>query len=220
MRKPNVRKLVLGVAYRPPNAKVKDAMSELSLSIEYIRNLSDAELIVSGDLNINYNLKHSKSFEIVKKLERKFNLNQIVKYPTRIVEGSKSLLDLIFTDAEFVCKSGIVDTEISDHLPVFLVKKKDKVNKDYSYITGRTYSVYDKVAYQNDLLQHGLWDVFWNTNSKNIELLWSYMLHIIMEIADIHCPVRRMKISNDNPHWMSKEIIECIRLKDEMYKKA
>ena len=29
-----------------------------------------------------------------------------------------------------------------------------------------------------------------------------------------------MKISNDNPHWMSKDIIECIRQKDMSYKNA
>ena len=56
--------------------------------------------------------------------------------------------------------------------------------------------------------------------SKDVELMWSYVLHIITEIADIHCPVRRMKISNDNPHWMSKEIIESIHYKDILYKNA
>ena len=62
--------------------------------------------------------------------------------------------------------------------------------------------------------------MFWNTDTEDVELLWSYILHIITEIADIHCPIRKMKISNENPHWMSKEIIEIIHHKDNMYKRA
>ena len=75
LKKPNVRKTVFGVVYRPPTAKVEDTISEMSASMEYIRNLSDAEVIMAGDLNMNYNLRHSKSFQLLKKFERKYNLS-------------------------------------------------------------------------------------------------------------------------------------------------
>ena len=100
-------------------------------------------------------------------------------------------------------RSGVINTEISDHLPIFLVKKKERLVMEYKYMFGRTYSSFDRMAYQNDIQNHYLWNVFWNSNSNDMELLWSYMLHIITEIADVHCPIRRMKIGNNNPHWMS-----------------
>ena len=220
IQKPNVRKMTIGVVYRPPHAKVEEAVSELTNSLTYIKDLSDAEVIVSGDLNINYNQRHSKGFELLKNMERNFNFAQIIKSATRIVDGAKSLLDLIFTDMEFIFRSGVLEVGISDHLPVFLVRKKEREKMEYSYINGRTYSTYNKDAFQNDILQHNVWDVYWNTNSRDVELLWSYIKIIITEIADIHCPVRRMKISNDSPHWMCKEIIECIHQKDDLHRKA
>ena len=220
LRKPNVRNAIFGVVYRPPTAKVDETINELNNSMEFVRSLSNVEIILAGDLNINYNLRHSRSFELLKNFERKYNLNQLIKAPTRIVEGSKSLIDLIFTDVEFIHRSGVVDTDISDHQPIFLVKKKERISKDFKYITGRSYSRYDKEIFQEDILHHGLWDMYWNMNTNDLELLWSYMLHIITEIADIHCPIRKMKISNDNPHWMSKEIIESIHNKDMLYKIA
>ena len=60
------------------------------------------------------------------------------------MEGSKSFLDLIFTDVEFICHSGIVDSSISDHQPVYLIKKKERISREYKFITGRSYSRYDK----------------------------------------------------------------------------
>ena len=156
IRKPNVRKIIVGFTYRPPTTKVEDTIAELSISMDYIRSLSDAELVVAGDLNVNYNLRHSKSFELLKNFERKYNLNQLIKRPTRIVEGSKSLIDLIFTDAECIQHSGVIETDISDHLPVYMIKKKGRVSKEYKYIYGRTYSRYDKEVFQNDIIHHYL----------------------------------------------------------------
>ena len=203
------------------SAEIEDRINELNNSMEYMSSLSDAEIILAGYFNVNYNFRHSKSFELLKIFERKYNLNQLIKSPTRIVEGSKSLIDLIFTDVEVIHRSGVVDTDISDHQPMFLVKMKERISKDFKYITGRTYSRYDKEIFQEDIiLHHGLWDMFRNMNTNEIELMWLYMLHIITEIADFHCPIRKMKISNDNPHWMSKEMIERIKKKDELYKIA
>ena len=92
IRKPNVRNMIIGILYRPPTSKVEDTLSELSTSIDYIRNICDAELIIGGDMNVNYNLRHTKNFELITTFERKYNLDQLIKSPTRIVEGSKSLV--------------------------------------------------------------------------------------------------------------------------------
>ena len=218
--KPDVRQMIVGILYRPPTSKVKDSIEELTVSLDYMRSICNAEFLIAGDLNVNYNLRHSKQFEILKDFERKYNLTQLIKTPTRIVEGSKSLIDLIFTDVQYINSSGVINTEMSDHLPVFMVKKKGRDVKEYKYITGRTYSRYNKCAFQQDLVNHESWGIFWNSTTCDMELLWSYILHIIMEIADIHCPIRKMKICNDNPHWMSKEIIEFIKQKDESYRRA
>ena len=46
------------------------------------------------------------------------------------------------------------------------------------------------------------------------------MQNIILECADKHCPTRRMKIRDNSPSWMQREIIEELYLKDDLYKTA
>ena len=46
------------------------------------------------------------------------------------------------------------------------------------------------------------------------------MVNIILECADYHCPTRQMKIRENSPSWLSKEIIEELYYKDDLYKVA
>ena len=62
--------------------KVKDTILELSASMDYIRSFSDAEILSAGDLNVKYNKRHSKSFELLKGFERKYNLDKLIKKTT------------------------------------------------------------------------------------------------------------------------------------------
>ena len=49
------------------------------------------------------------------------NLNQLIITPTRITDTSESLIDVIITSASHLVKeSGVMDTIISDHLPVYV----------------------------------------------------------------------------------------------------
>ena len=70
-------------------------------------------------------------------------------------------------DTGFIYTSGVLSTEISDHLPIFLIRKKEKETKEFNYINGWTYSRYDKEVYQNDVLHHELGNIFWNTESED-----------------------------------------------------
>ena len=40
---------------------------------------------------------------------------------------------------------------ISDHFPVFMIKKRQKIPHERGYVYGRSYKYYDKIDYQNNL---------------------------------------------------------------------
>ena len=65
-----------------------------------------------------------------------------------------------------------------------------------------------------------IWDLFWQSDTKDVELLWEYVLHIVTKAADVHSPLRRMKIRKNSPNWICKDIIAEIYYKDFLYKKA
>ena len=39
-------------------------------------------------------------------------------------------------------------------------------------------------------------------------------------ITDFHSPTKHMKIQNNSPSWLNREIIEELYLKDDLYKRA
>ena len=215
--KPNVRKCIVGVLYRPPSSDVTVSLKELSSTMDYLQTLVHTEYIIMGDLNVNYNRRDTKGFKLLKDFERIYNLTQVIKGNTRITEGSKSLIDLIFTDITHMQNAGVLQISISDHQPVFITKKKDR-ELDESFYT--SYTMYDRNAYQYDIVNHDVWTMFWQNLHKDVDLLWEYMLHAIKDVADYHAPMKRMKIRTNCPHWMEKEIIEELYFKDFLYRKA
>ena len=124
--KPNVKKLALGVVYRPPGGKIAEGIEELSTTLRSLQIDFHGEITVVGDFNINYNLRHSNAFKIIKDMEREFNLNQIIKSSTRVTQKTSNCIDLVFTNMEHIKESGTLNMSISDHLPTYFMKKKDK----------------------------------------------------------------------------------------------
>ena len=217
--KPNVRKIVVCILYRPPSGDVDTAIKELSNSIEYVQSLCDAELVVMGDMNVNYRDRHSKSFDKIKEFERVFNLTQLISEPTRVTLKSTSTIDLIWTNTLYVAEHGVLDTILSDHMPVFMIRKKVRELKEFKYIMGRSYKNYDIESFQKDIQCHPDWKTFWEMDS-NPENLWKQMENIILECADYHCPIVRMRLRENSPSWLSHEIVGELYLKDDLYNKA
>ena len=218
--KPNVRNLLLGVIYRPPSGKVSDSLAELSTSLTNILDSFQGEITIVGDFNINYSLRHTPAYKAIKNFERTFNLNQIIKSPTRIVKNSKTHLDLIFTNMDHIISFGVLDIAISDHLPVFLIKKKNKIRPSYSFTKGRSYSTYSKEDFQNDIKTHPKWGSFWDLEENKPNEMWDIMLEIILETSDLHAPLKDMRIREDTPQWITKDLISEINQKDFLFKKA
>ena len=129
--RPNVRKCAFGVVYRPPNGKISDGIDELSATLRSLQLTFHGEIAIVGDFNINYNLRNSEAFKLIKDFEREFNLDQIIKTPTRITKKTSNCIDLIFSNVEYIQSCGTMNISISDHLPTFFIKKKEKMKKPF-----------------------------------------------------------------------------------------
>ena len=219
MDKPNVKKTAVCIVYKPPSGDIVNALTELTQSIEHISSTHKTEVVIMGDMNVNYRERHCKDFESLKEFERSHNLVQLIKDPTRITLKSKSTIDLIWTDMSHVCDSGVMQTILSDHMPVYVIKKKERECKEFKYCYGRSYKWYDKNNFTEDIRNHWKWEEFWQCDG-NPELLWEIIESIISECAEYHCPIRRMKFRENSVSWLSKEIIDELYLKDDLYKNA
>ena len=90
---PHMKPIRLGVVYRPPSGIVEEAFVQLRNSTNSATDdLKTAEVIILGDLNINYSKKTTPEFKSLKSFERKYLLTQLIKTPTRITKRSKAQL--------------------------------------------------------------------------------------------------------------------------------
>ena len=90
---------------------------------------------------------------------------------------------------------------LSDHMPVFMIRKKVSELKEFRYIMGRSYKNYDIESFQKDIQCHPDWKTFGEMDS-NTENLWKQMENIILECADYHCPIVRMRLRENSPSWL------------------
>ena len=80
-------------------------------------------------------------------------MRQLIENETRMIETTASIFDWVYTTSSFIANSGVINYNINDHLPTFLVRKKrNKVKK--ITVTGRSYLRYNKEAFQEQLAGH------------------------------------------------------------------
>lgn len=106
------------VTYKPPTVSPAAYLQQLS---DIIKSVNSKELVILGDINMDWSDNLSKS---LKATASKLGLSQLIKNPTRICKTRNSILDLIFTNqpAKYGI-AGIINTSVSDHSFIFAVRK-------------------------------------------------------------------------------------------------
>ena len=82
------------------------------------------------------------------KISTELNLQKIIKKPTRITDTTQSLIDVILvSNTASVLESGVLNSAISDHLPVYVILKVKAPKIPQNYITARSYKYYDPYTF-------------------------------------------------------------------------
>lgn len=217
INQPNMRKIIICNCYRPPTGSVEIFIDYLNDKINSIVDGTNYDIFVMGDMNIDYLKESSPARRSLKNLERLCGLTQIIKQPTRYSTRS-SLLDLIFTNSNYILKSGVIDLNLSDHECVFVIRKKEyNIKKTTTKFDGRSYKHYNVNLFQSNL-KHDDWTTFYNTS--NPDNCWDIMYNKIINHISTMCPVRHFKVKEREVPWITNELIELINDKDRALSKA
>ena len=213
-----VRNMVFINVYRPPNGSVQTLTNHLSLILSSIPRLDRKDVVFMGDFNIDLLRKNPDSKKIIRFGELN-SLVQLVDLPTRVTATSSSLIDLIFCNVTHVSTSGVLDMCISDHQPIFIVKKMNtKQIKVKTQFTGRTYRFYTPAAMQ-DLINRNV-----NVNElvlmRDPEVCWSTLYQSLSTIADKIIPEKQYTVNNDLPAWFTPDLLNLKKDRDYFFKKA
>ena len=148
---------------------------------------------------------------------KQFGLRQLINEPTRYSSEKNSGIDLIFTNSDIVAKSGVANINLSDHQMILLSRKKVKTVKQRCSFVGRSYRHYNKDLFQ-ERIENANWQEFDNCQSPT--RMWEIMRNNIGEIIDTMCPLKTFKINQIKQPWITAPLIELIKDKDKVLKKA
>ena len=117
--------MIIGVLYRPPKQNLQDFIDGLdSFLLRISKENKVCYLMADWNLDLMKHHKHDKTSEFLDIMfSRAFF--PLISRPTRITLNTASLIDNIFTNDVTNCAvSGLLFTDISDHLPIFSISNE------------------------------------------------------------------------------------------------
>ena len=209
---PHTRDIYVLNVYRPPNGDIDVFIECLQNCVSELRDIRSCDIFIGGDMNVDILKSNSPYSKKIAKFVKLNQFKQIINTTTR--PDSNTCLDLIITNCEIVLESGTLNISISDHLPVYLIRKKGKFHKLKVNFTGRSYK---NIEYQqiSDMLNNHDWDDF---ALNDIDMCWELMHSKIMAVTDTLCPLKEFKFSKDKPIWLTHDLINLMKNRDESLK--
>lgn len=137
--------------------------------------------------------------------------------PTRCTAQTRSILDLIMTNSAHIAHSGTLEVSISDHEPVYVIRKKKTPKVPRVSFQCRTYVNYIKEDFQHDLLSYD-WTYFYSRQC--VDNLWAELESVIRSTADQHCPLKQFKERKVFRPWVTPKLLELLKERNELYKLA
>ena len=174
--------MLISCVYNPPKESLNDLLKFLKLLVCDPVIISKEKWIL-GDLDIGYMKRNLPCLTPVKELLKQNGLSQLMCEYTRISNNGRLCVDWIIIDCVFVEKCGILYDLLSDHYPVFCIRKKKRESlvKEWKYI--RQNQIFDSIHFSNLLLNSD-----WTEYDALIDVnaLWDLFL---VKITNIFCNV-------------------------------
>ena len=171
-----------------------------------------------GDLNCNLLNTDCRKSKFLSSFCASFNLSPLIAAPTRVMDSSRSLLDVILaSQAKQVVKAGVKDSSVSDHDIVFAILRLKVSRPRIRYITTRSLKNYNPDAFQLDM-SYAPWsvvEVFDDFEDKLhvFDLLFNQILHH-------HAPIRSVKVRGKPNPCITEEIRQLMKSRNVWRKAA
>ena len=213
------KNIVIGIIYRPPSQNVNVFLSHYN---DLMAKISKENKIcyLMGDFNLNllnYD-NHTLTGEFLDGIYSNSFIPLITR-PTRITAHTSTLIDYIFTN-NFCSNlvSGLLFTDISDHLPVFVINSEDmNVCQKTKKINVR-----DKNKTNMNKFIEQLGCVNWSCLESYDDPCNSYnkFLAEYTKVYNTCFPIKSIKVKHhriDKP-WLSRGLLRSIKRKNKLYK--
>ena len=211
------KSFLLGTMYRPLNTPISflEKITETFMDLSLIS--PGLDVILLGNLNCNL-LGNCPDGQALIDLCSTLNLFQLIEKPTRVTETPQTLIDVILTTNKlFIDTCDVVSSTISDHSLVYLTLKLKAQRTRTSYITTRSYKNFDPDKFIEDLSHVPFHMVsFLEDLDDQVNTFNSLFLDVLNE----HAPIKRVKIKSKLNVFITTEIRQLMKTRDNWYKRA
>ena len=211
--------LILGV-YRPHIGTVENFTTAVGRMLSHPIIRGSYLSIVAGDMNINLCDSSNSSINLYETCLSSFNFFPTITKPTRFqLHNQPSNLDHIWVNSLNPLVSGVLNLDLTDHCPTFLLFNfnSDKpVNSDIVY-SFRPFSQQnmDKFFVK---LRNINWDV--TLDGKNVNDMYVTFINTLNGIYCKCFPLKSKKITRKRllKPWLNPYLLNLIKQKSEYYK--
>ena len=209
--------------YRPLSDPVA-SFDKLEKALSYL-DKEGKEIILLGDTNCDLTTKQANQpidndTRHVTSLYELFNLNQLIKEPTRVTLDTSTIIDHIATTCvRNIIKSGVHDVSMSDHYVVYCIRKfNGAVEKGHKMIKTRKMKNFNDQVFLADVA-----GIDWEqmlTKTDDINLLVNHWTSTFSLIIDKHAPLCEMRVSEKYCPWIDRGLRDLMRTRDKLKKSA
>ena len=215
------KNIVVGCVYRPPDHSISNFSDSIDDILKTIED-EHKECYLLGDYNIDL-LNMNKHKSTADFLENMYSHSCIplIKKPTRISRHRATLIDNIFTSRieDINSVQGILWTDVSDHLPVFVIHKNECVSDCDKFIFKRSFSDRNIVNFR---------DVIANTDWQSLVMhldeaqsAYSAFHNYISKTFDSCFPIVKVKVGyKTRKAWLTSGLRKSISIKNKLYIKS
>ena len=142
----------------------------------------------------------------------------MVKEPTRVTDKSQTLIDVVLTTNENIVNAcEVMSSTISDHSLVCVTLKMKAPKPRCTYITVRSYKNYTRAKFIEDLdsIPFYIANIF-DDSDDHVYVFNS----LFLEVLNDHAPMKRVKIKSRPNPFITPEIRQLMRTRDNWHKRA
>lgn len=205
-------------AYRHPNSDVDVFTSHLQ---SILPKLANKQVFIMGDFNVNllHYDEHAPTNDFINNL---FSCNFLpcINHPTRISEHSSTIIDNIFINlinANVIC--GNILTQISDHLPQFLILKNANTPQNKLTVFKSDYSNYNEGNFVDDFNQI---EFNYLNDGSDIDNNYNQFLKDITLLVEQHVPITQCSKKESKlkgKPWITYRIQKMMKIRDGILRK-
>lgn len=205
---------VLGSIYRSPSSPAQDFIRSLD-SILHKLSSENKHVIIMGDMNINLLDIHSTLYKQYTDCFTGYGFECLINCATRHpAQGSHSLIDHALCNLPNTPISGVVEANITDHYPIFIVLKADAPCHEASYSAS---------VFNEEKFVEVIGDTDWSLVKAMLDPVMAvnsfysaFLKAVTLSTTTVNC--KRKYKQPCNP-WVTESLLMCMRKKDNLYKK-